>query len=86
MDVLLRPRTIEYRALGGTLDFYFFVGESPINAIQAYSQCPSLLLVFLIDTKSPILGRFIGHPQMHALWTLGFHLYATFTWTPMKRC
>ena len=38
MDVLLRKGLIEYRALGGTLDFYFISGPSPKAVVQQYSE------------------------------------------------
>jgi alpha-glucosidase len=38
MDVLLRKGLIEYRVLGGTLDFYFLSGPSPKAVIQQYSE------------------------------------------------
>lgn len=38
MDVLLRKGLIEYRALGGTLDFYFLSGPSPKAVIRQYSD------------------------------------------------
>ncbi|KAK4686036.1 alpha-glucosidase, partial [Tremellales sp. Uapishka_1] len=38
MDVVLRPGVLEYRALGGTLDFYFVAGTSPKEVIKQYSE------------------------------------------------
>lgn len=38
MDVLLRKGLVEYRALGGTLDFYFISGPSPKAVIRQYSD------------------------------------------------
>jgi alpha-glucosidase len=38
MDILLRKGLIEYRALGGTLDFYFISGPSPKAVVQQYSE------------------------------------------------
>ncbi len=61
MDVLLRKGVIQYRAIGGTLDFRFFSGDStegknsPNTAIQQYVN-------------------FIGNPVMHPYWSYGFHL------------
>ena len=78
MDVLLQPETIEYRALGGTLDFYFFVGNSPIQAIQNYGMSHRFRSIKFLNIKwCPV--KFIGLPQMQALWTLGFHLYVICT-------
>ena len=37
MDVLLRDGSLEYRTIGGTLDFLFFSGPSPQDAIRQYS-------------------------------------------------
>jgi len=36
MDVLLRDGSLEYRTIGGTLDFLFFSGPSPQDAIRQY--------------------------------------------------
>lgn len=36
MDVVLRNKAVEYRAIGGTLDFYFFAGPDPKQAIEQY--------------------------------------------------
>lgn len=67
MDVLLRRGVIQYRAIGGTLDFRFFSGDSadckegeegensPNTAIQQYVN-------------------FIGNPVLHPYWSFGFHL------------
>jgi len=38
MDILLRKGLIEYRALGGTLDFYFISGPSPKAVVQQFSE------------------------------------------------
>ena len=38
MDVLLRKGLIEYRAIGGTLDFYFISGPTPKAVVQQYSE------------------------------------------------
>ena len=38
MDILLRPGTIEYRVLGGTLDLYFMAGPTPIKVVEQYSE------------------------------------------------
>lgn len=42
MDVFLRDRSIEYRTLGGTLDFVFFAGPTPQDAVRQYgASCAS---------------------------------------------
>ena len=41
MDVVLRKRSIEYRVLGGTLDFYFVTADSPTEVISEAGQCCS---------------------------------------------
>jgi len=38
MDVVLRERVLEYRALGGTIDLYFLAGPTPKEVIQQYGQ------------------------------------------------
>lgn len=42
MDILLRKGMIEYRAIGGTLDFYFFAGPTPTASIEQYVQLVGL--------------------------------------------
>ncbi|EJU04814.1 hypothetical protein DACRYDRAFT_20425 [Dacryopinax primogenitus] len=59
MDVLLRPGVIQYRAIGGTFDFYFFSGDaagsnSPLKVVEQYVQ-------------------FVGLPQMPPMWGFGYH-------------
>jgi alpha-glucosidase len=34
--VILRPGVIQYRIVGGTLDFTFFSGPSPTAVVQQY--------------------------------------------------
>ncbi|KAJ2156323.1 hypothetical protein GGF46_005262 [Coemansia sp. RSA 552] len=38
MDIVLANRTIQYRVLGGTADFYFFGGPSALDAIDQYTE------------------------------------------------
>lgn len=43
MDVVIDDdgdgaKFLEYNTLGGVLDFYFFVGDSPIDAVQKYGE------------------------------------------------
>ncbi|WRT65354.1 uncharacterized protein IL334_002297 [Kwoniella shivajii] len=42
MDVILRDGVIEYRAIGGTFDFYFFSGPSPNEVASQYAQAVGL--------------------------------------------
>lgn len=39
MDVVLRKGSIEYRVLGGTLDFYFVTADSPTEVISEAGKC-----------------------------------------------
>ena len=66
MDVILRDGVIEYRAIGGTLDFCgcrsdflltvdFFSGPTPNEVAQQYAQT-------------------VGLPQAMSFWSFGFHL------------
>jgi alpha-glucosidase len=38
MDVILRPGVIQYRAIGGALDFYFFSGDSTSQESAAHKR------------------------------------------------
>ena len=38
LDVILRPKTLQYRILGGVFDMYFFSGPTPINVVQQYAE------------------------------------------------
>ncbi|WVF67066.1 hypothetical protein IAT40_001810 [Kwoniella sp. CBS 6097] len=42
MDAILRDGVIQYRAIGGTLDFYFFSGPSPNDVASQYAQAVGL--------------------------------------------
>ncbi|KAK8861244.1 hypothetical protein IAR55_002063 [Kwoniella newhampshirensis] len=42
MDVILRDGVIEYRAIGGTLDFYFLSGPSPNDVAAQYAHTVGL--------------------------------------------
>ncbi|WVR04138.1 hypothetical protein IAU60_001137 [Kwoniella sp. DSM 27419] len=42
MDTILRDGVIQYRAIGGTLDFYFFSGPSPNDVAAQYAQAVGL--------------------------------------------
>lgn len=36
MDILLRDNYLQYRAIGGIFDFYFYTGPSPKDVVQQY--------------------------------------------------
>lgn len=37
MDIIMRPGVVEYRVVGGTLDFTFFSGPSPRSVVEQFS-------------------------------------------------
>ncbi|WWD08758.1 hypothetical protein V865_006871 [Kwoniella europaea PYCC6329] len=45
MDAILRDGVIEYRAIGGTFDLYFFSGPSPNDVASQYAQAVGLAQV-----------------------------------------
>ncbi|KAJ1028996.1 hypothetical protein NDA18_002627 [Ustilago nuda] len=63
MDVLLRRRVIQYRAIGGTLDFRFFSGDSSSNEGK---NSPNTAIQQYVN--------FIGNPVIHPYWSYGLHL------------
>lgn len=38
MDVLMRPESITWRTLGGSIDLYFYAGPSPTEVIEQYQK------------------------------------------------
>jgi alpha-glucosidase len=36
MDIILRNTTLQYRAIGGILDFYFYTGPTPQDVVRQY--------------------------------------------------
>lgn len=38
MDVYLGPSSLTYRVIGGVLDFFIFLGPSPAEVIEQYTQ------------------------------------------------
>ncbi|WPA97928.1 uncharacterized protein RHO25_002539 [Cercospora beticola] len=60
---LMREKTLTYRAIGGSIDFYFFSGQP--NDIQ---DAPSTALESIRQYQ-----RSIGFPAMQAYWAHGFH-------------
>ncbi|MCO5590269.1 hypothetical protein L7F22_044238 [Adiantum nelumboides] len=76
LDVIMRPGVIQYRAIGGTLDFRFFSGEtgnSTTSSDDKNSEETS------ISTNTPQTAmeqyvQFINLPLMVPDWSFGFHL------------
>ena len=38
MDVVLTPRSYQFRAIGGILDLYLFAGPTPARVLQQYTD------------------------------------------------
>uniref|UniRef100_A0A7S1KLE3 alpha-glucosidase n=1 Tax=Percolomonas cosmopolitus TaxID=63605 RepID=A0A7S1KLE3_9EUKA len=50
MDVVLSNQTLEYRTIGGVMDFFFFAGPSPKEVVQQYQQLTGLSYMPLYST------------------------------------
>lgn len=81
LDVLLRSGVVQYRAIGGTLDFRFFSGDesssgnkrAAIEAPEPRSSSASSTANSAVKAISQYVS-FIGKPIMVPRWSLGFHL------------
>jgi len=58
---LLREKTVTYRTLGGSVDFYFLSGERDNGTSSA------------LTTISQFQNGCVGRPAMQMFWTFGFH-------------
>ncbi len=38
MDVTINPGSIKYQTMGGLFDFYFFMGSTPLNVVEQYTD------------------------------------------------
>lgn len=77
LDVIMRPGVIQYRAIGGTLDFRFFSGES-VNSTSSSDQDESSSEE-TSNANTPQVAmeqyvQFINLPLMIPSWAFGFHL------------
>ncbi|ORY27649.1 alpha-glucosidase precursor [Naematelia encephala] len=74
MDVILRDGVIEYRAIGGTLDFC----KSHKHRMTTRSRTSSFLVDFLSgSTPNDVASQYsqtVGLPQPMPFWSFGFHL------------
>lgn len=86
--MLQNTPSITYRTIGGILDFYFFLGPSPDQVIQQYTEVSTLIKVF---KWLHLLCKVVGRPFFPPYWSLGFHLCrwgydsANATWDVVKR-
>lgn len=88
MDVILRDGVMQYRAIGGTLDFYFYSGDerSPEKPTKGFDHNVNVDF----DPHSPANASYrgfkntaitvieqyvqsIGLPQVPPTWALGYH-------------
>ncbi len=76
MDVLLRRGVIQYRAIGGTLDFRFFSGDQPASSSSSSSGNDKAVATVKNSPNTAIQQyvNFIGNPVIHPYWSYGFHL------------
>ncbi|KPM37284.1 Alpha-glucosidase [Neonectria ditissima] len=58
---LLRPETLTYRTIGGSIDLYFLSGQTKNGGSTA------------IETMRQYHAGCVGLPAMQMFWTLGFH-------------
>lgn len=72
LDVIMRPGVIQYRAIGGTLDFRFFSGETGTNSTEKSSD--NTALANTPQTAMEQYVQFINLPLMVPDWAFGFHL------------
>ncbi|PWN36503.1 Alpha-glucosidase subunit 1 [Meira miltonrushii] len=76
LDIIMRPGVIQYRAIGGTLDFRFFSGETGNSTSSSEQDEPSYEKAI---ENTPQLAmeqyvQFINLPLMIPSWAFGFHL------------
>ncbi|KAF8318461.1 glycoside hydrolase family 31 protein [Clavulina sp. PMI_390] len=70
LDVILRDGVIQYRAIGGTLDFYFYSGDKS-GLIPGRPQSPRH-----VNSPANVIEQYvqsIGLPQVPPTWAFGFH-------------
>lgn len=77
MDVILRDGVIQYRAIGGTLDFYFYSGdESPSASTSSLSLNRRAKKTGAVNSAVTVIEQYvqsIGLPQVPPTWAFGYH-------------
>lgn len=86
MDVILRDGVIQYRAIGGTLDFYIYSGDESPSASISNSASGSILNLRksrrarekagIVNSAVTVIEQYvqsIGLPQVPPTWAFGYH-------------
>ncbi|CAN7988468.1 unnamed protein product, partial [Ixodes hexagonus] len=61
MDVSVQPSKVTFRAIGGILDFYLFVGESPVDVIRQFMQLigrPAFPPLWALEPHLALRGKY----------------------------
>lgn len=74
LDIITRPKLIQYRAIGGTLDFRFMSGNEASSSSVQEQQEEDKETVNGPNTAIEQYVQYINLPLMIPRWSLGFHM------------